>query len=196
VRAAALGLVALVTSACAGGSDEARTYAGRDADRIAHVEPQTPGLDWPDGGSFDAFVEDHGSPPPTDDPALAAFYDATKDLDYVGDAGGRWESDENVANLVVELWETEEDARTAMGPYRSAIRAWAKQTGSLRFDEDVDDLGDEAFKVGDTLRLTYKWRRENLVLEAHVGCLACPPDLDAVTREWVDAIDEEARSGG
>jgi hypothetical protein len=83
-----------------------------------------------------------------------------------------------------------------MGPYRSAIRAWAKQTGSLRFDEDVDDLGDEAFKVGDTLRLTYKWRRENLVLEAHVGCLACPPDLDAVTREWVDAIDEEARSGG
>jgi hypothetical protein len=45
VRAAALGLVALVTSACAGGSVEARTYAGPDADRIAHVEPQTPGLD-------------------------------------------------------------------------------------------------------------------------------------------------------
>jgi hypothetical protein len=194
VRAAALGLVVLVAAGCAGGSDEPETYAGADADRIAHVEPQTPDLEWPGGGSFDAFVVDTGSPPPTDDPALAAFFEATKTLDWVGDASGRWETDENVANLAVELWETDSDARAAMAPYRSAMRAWAKQTGSLRFDEDVDDLGDEAFKIGDTLRLTYKWRRANLVVEAHIGCLACPPDLDSVLRGWVDQIDREARS--
>jgi hypothetical protein len=195
--AAALGaLVLVVAPSCAGGSGTERTYTGADADRLAHVEPQTPGLEWRGSGTFDAFVEDSGPPPPTDDLALATFYDATRALNYVGDAGGRWVSDENVANLVVEIWATESDARTAMAPYRSVMRAWAKQTGSLRFDEDVDGLGDEAFKIGDPLRQTYKWRRANLVLEAHVGCFACPPDLDAVLREWVDAIDEEARSGG
>lgn len=188
-------LLAALTAACAGEPEEPTTYTGADADRIAHVEPQTPGLEWPSGGRYDAFVEDHGAPPPTDDQALAVFFEATKDLDYVGDAGGRWESDENVANLVVELWETESDARTAMGPYRSVMRAWAKQTGTHRFDEDVDGLGDEAFKIGDPLRLTYKWRRENLVLEAHIGCVACPLRLDEVLWEWVDEIDEEARSG-
>jgi hypothetical protein len=196
MRAAALGALLLVSLAgCAGGSDEPRVYTGADADRIAHVEPRTQGLEWPGDGTFDAFVEDQGSPPPTDDQALATFYDATKTLDYVGDAGGRWQSDENLAYLVVEIWATESDARTAIGPYRSVLRAWAKQNGTHRFDQDVGALGDEAFKIGDTRNLTYKWRRENLVLEAHIGCLACPPDLDAALREWVDAIDEAARSG-
>jgi hypothetical protein len=170
-------------------------YTGADADRLAHVEPRTPGMEWPGDGTFDSFVEVSGSPPPTDDAALAAFFDATKALDYVGDAGGHWETDDNIANLVVELWTSEADAETAMTPYRSVLRAWNKQAGTLAVDEDVDGLGDEAFKIGDTRGLTYKWRRENLVLEAHVRCLACPPDLDVALREWVDAIDEEARSG-
>jgi hypothetical protein len=34
-----------------------------------------------------------------------------------------------------------------------------------------------------------------LIIDAHIGCLACPLGLDEVLREWVDAIDEEARSG-
>jgi hypothetical protein len=196
VRAAALGVLALlVLPACAGGSDEQTMYTGADADRIAHVEPQTSSMEWPGGGTFDAFVEDTGAPPDTDDPALAMFYEATKTLDYVGDAGGQWETDANYANLVVEIWATESDAQTAMDPYRSVMLAWARQAGSLRFDEEVDDLGDEAFKIGDTRRLTYKWRRANLVLEAGVGCSVCPPDLDAALREWVDAIDEEAQPG-
>jgi hypothetical protein len=195
VRVTALGLVALVASACAGGSDQPGTYTGPDADRIAHVEPQTPGMEWPDGGSFDAFSEDVGPPPKTGNATLAEFYEQTKALEYGGDAGGRWETDENVANLIVEIWATEPDARAAMPSYRSAIRAWNRQTGAVGVDEDVSDLGDEAFRVGDATRLTYKWRRENLVLEAHIGCLACPLRLDEVLREWVDAIDDEARSG-
>ena len=194
--AGALGLlVVLILASCAGASDDPTTYTGADADRVARVEPQTPDMEWPRDGAFDAFVEDTGSPPETDDPALAAFFDATRTLDYVGDAGGRWQTHDNHANLVVELWATEADARAAMGPYRSVSRAWAHETGPLRFDEDVDGLGDEAWKLGDTRRITYKWRRDNLVVEAHIGCTVCPLDLDAVTREWVDAIDAEARSG-
>lgn len=197
MRAAAVVVLVLASVVgCAGDSPEPEAYDGADADRLAHVEPDATGMDWPGPGTFDAFVEDKGSPPSEpDNPVLAALLDATRGLDYFGDAGGHWETDQNYANLVVELWDTEEDARAAMGPYRSAIRAWNKQTGSLRFDEDVDDLGDEAFRIGDTRRMTYKWRRGNLVVEAHVGCLVCPRDLDAATRAWVDAIDEEARSG-
>jgi hypothetical protein len=46
--------------------------------------------------------------------------------------------------------------------------------------------------------VTYKWRRDNLVFEAHIQCYpeSCPSDIDAAARTWVDAIDEEARGAG
>jgi hypothetical protein len=196
IRAAAAGSLLLtgLGAGCSGDSSGPSTFTGTDADRIAHVEPRTPGMEWPDEGTYDAFSEDVGPTPETGNPVLAEFYEQTKALEYVGDAGGRWETDGNVANLIVEIWATEADARAAMPSYRSAIRAWNRETGAVGVDEDVSDLGDEAFRVGDATRLTYKWRRENLVLEAHVGCLACPLRLDDVLREWVDAVDGEARS--
>jgi hypothetical protein len=44
--------------------------------------------------------------------------------------------------------------------------------------------------------VTYHWRRDNLVTEVHVHCYGdCPDDVDAATRAWADAVDEEARSG-
>lgn len=194
-RAALLAALVVAVAGCAGESDAPTAFTGEDADRIAHVRPDTAELELPDEGTFDAFTEDVGPPPETGNATLARFFEETKDLDYVGDAGGRWEKADNVANLVVEIWATETDAHAAMPSYRRAIRAWNRETGALGVDEDVSDLGDDAFRIGDATRVTYKWRRGNLVLEAHVGCVRCPPDVDAETREWVDAIDDEARSG-
>jgi hypothetical protein len=194
MRVAALAVTALVVPACAGGSDQPRTYTGADADRIAHVAPETPGMEWPADPVFDPYVEDVGPPPKTDDPALAEFFERTKRLDWLGDAGSRWETGDNLANLGVELWASEADAQAAMAPYRSVLRVWNKRAGTLALDEDVDGLGDEAWRIGDTRGMTYKWRRRNLVVEAYVGCLDCPRDLDESTRAWVDAIDEEARA--
>jgi hypothetical protein len=197
IRLVAAGsLVLLVVPGCTGGSDAPTSYTGPDSERVAHVEPETPGMEWPANGILTTYSpEDAGPPPKIDNPALAQFLEQTDALEYVGDASGRWETDDNVANPVVEVWATEDDAAAAMGPHRAFSRAIAEQTGAVGVDEDVDDLGDEAWRVGDLTRLSYTWRRANMIIDAHIGCLACPLGLDEVLREWVDAIDEEARSG-
>jgi hypothetical protein len=76
--------------------------------------------------------------------------------------------------------------------------------GRVTKDEEIDGLGDEAWLLwleggyGNVVtyhEVTYHWRRGNLVVEAHVNCFGiCPNDVDAATRAWVDAIDEEART--
>jgi hypothetical protein len=175
-------------------------FTGADAERIARVPPATTDMEWPsDPVSFDPWEEDDSPPPETDDPLLAELYDRTEALDFVGDSSSRWENGENLGNLGVELWATEADAHASLEPYRAYVRAWAVEGGGVTADEDVSDLGDEAWKIvggGHGLRVTYKWRCSNLVIELHTDCAICPPDLDASTRDWVDAIDEEARSEG
>jgi hypothetical protein len=83
-----------------------------------------------------------------------------------------------------------------MPAYREYAHSWAENTGAVS-DEAVDGLGDEAWRIsarGSGEEVTYKWRRGNLVLEAHIQCLyACRSDLDDAARVWVDAIDAEAR---
>jgi len=79
---------------------------------------------------------------------------------------------------------------------REFAHGWAGKTGTVS-DEAIGGLGDEAWRVlakGYSEEVTYKWRRGNLVLEAHIQCLpACRSDIDKAARAWVDAIDEEAR---
>ncbi len=85
-----------------------------------------------------------------------------------------------------------------MAPFNAFSRGWAQRFGRVTKDEGIDGLGDEAWvlwKAGPTgAEVTYHWRRDNLVLEAHVACFgSCPDDIDAATRAWADAIDAEAR---
>jgi hypothetical protein len=97
-----------------------------------------------------------------------------------------------------------------MAPFNAYSRGWGESSGRITKDEEIDDLGDEAwllrtekevidYESGRTKRgteVTYHWRRGNLVVEAHVDCFGvCPGDVDAAARAWVDAIDEAARAG-
>jgi hypothetical protein len=198
---AALAIVAL--AGCAGDSPEApQTFTAADVQRIANVQPATTGWEWPTEPSVsDPYADEDEDPQtPATDPLVAELVEALDDLDFVGDAGNKWQDDEKLANLAVELWRTEDDAHSAMEPLRAFAVGFAEQGGEVTMDQDVDGLGDEAWKVGaaaNGVQVTYKWRRGPLVLEAHVHCFGvCPPDVDALAREWVDAIDEEARAGG
>lgn len=49
--------------------------------------------------------------------------------------------------------------------------------------------------VGNGSQVSYEWRRDNLVVSAHVRCYGtCPADVDGATREWAEAIDAEVRA--
>ena len=146
---------------------------------------------------WDAFVTlTFRDPPPTPDPLTAKLYRQLRGLDLIGSAGSRWQDESKLAHLVVEQWSSTADAHAAMPAYREYAHGWAKAAGDVS-DEVVTDLGDEAWRIwarGWSEEVTYKWRRENLVIEAHIQCLTtCPSDLDNAARGWVDAIDEEAR---
>ena len=83
-------------------------------------------------------------------------------------------------------------------------RAYGAEYGFVVRAEEVDGLGDEAWRLwahGNGRQVTYHWRRDNLVIEVHVHCYGeCGPDVDAdvdaAARAWADAIDEEAISAG
>ena len=79
-------------------------------------------------------------------------------------------------------------------------RAYGAKYGFVAKAENVDGLGDEAWRLwahGNGRQVTYHWRCDNLVTEVHVHCYGDRPDadadVDAATRAWADAIDEEAR---
>ena len=87
-----------------------------------------------------------------------------------------------------------------MAALNAFSRGWGERSGRVTKDEQIERLGDEAWRLwtsGQGYQVTYHWRRDNLVLEAHVHCFGrCPQNFDSVdaaTRTWVDAIDEAAR---
>jgi len=147
--------------------------------------------------SSSPYSEDEGGDlPPTRDPLGAKLYRQLQGLDLIGSAGSRWQDASKLAHLNVELWSSAADAHSAMPAFREFAHGWAEKTGAVS-DEPVDGLGDEAWRIsasGYSEEVTYKWRRDDLVLEAHIQCdPACPSDIDEAARAWVDAIDEEAR---
>jgi len=85
-----------------------------------------------------------------------------------------------------------------MAPFNAFSRGWGERTGRVTKDEEIEGLGDEAWLLrteANGTQVTYHWRRGNLVVEAHIHCFGfCPSNVDAATRAWVDAIDEEARA--
>jgi hypothetical protein len=95
-----------------------------------------------------------------------------------------------LANLVVSVFGSPADAHRALAPSNAFSRGWGKRYGSIMRDAEIDDLGDEAWvfwEVAQGLEVTYHWRRDNLVFEAHVDCFGdnCPSrlrDVDAAAR--------------
>lgn len=193
----ALAVVAMMAG-CGGRSDPETLSTEDVVKRVVLVPPTTPGWNWPKmtTSSSPYSVDTGGDPPPTGDKLAAKLYRQLRALDLIGGAGSRWQDSSKLSNLAVELWSSAADAHSAMPAYREFAHGWAEKSGAVS-DETVGGLGDEAWRIlarGYSEEVTYKWRRGNLVLEAHIQCLAaCRSDIDEAGREWVDAIDNEAR---
>ena len=112
--------------------------------------------------------------------------------------------DEELANIVVGVSDSPADAHVAFMASNHLSRAYGAKYGFVVKAEQVDGLGDEAWRLwthSNGREVTYHWRRDNLGVEVHVFCYGeCAPDtdanVDAAARAWADAIDEEARSAG
>ena len=192
-----LAVVAIVAG-CGGSSDPEARSAEDVVKQAAKVPPTTPGWNWPEmpTSSSPYSKDEGGDSPPKSDPLAAKLYRRLRGLDLIGGAGSRWEDKSKLANLAVELWSSAADAHAAMPAYREFAHGWAEKTGAVS-DEPVGGLGDEAWRIsasGYSEEVTYKWRRDNVVLEAHIQCSSsCESDINEAARAWVDAIDEEAR---
>lgn len=191
-------VVVAITAGCGGSSDPKDLTTEDVVARTAKVPPTTPGWNWPEmATSSSPYSKDEGTDPSSaSDPLTAKLYRQLHGLDLIGSAGSRWEAS-RLAHLVVEQWRSVRDAHSAMPAYRQFAHGWAEKTGAVT-DEDVPGLGDEGWRItatGYSSEATYKWRRKNLVFEAHIQCYpeSCPSDVDAATRAWAGAIDKEAR---
>jgi hypothetical protein len=200
-RSAVAVFAAIVAGGCGGGEQHQRqTFSAADAKRIANVRPAMPGWVWPKSPEKrDSSDSSDGSE--STDPLLVNLKRQTADVVDIAEAGNKWRDDNKLANLSVEVSASSADARKAMAALNVFSRGWGERSGRVTKDEQIDSLGDEAWRLwtlGQGYEVTYHWRRGNLVLEAHVDCFGvCPGDLDSVdaaTRAWVDAIDEAARS--
>jgi hypothetical protein len=188
--------VAAALSGCSGGEEQEQVFAAADAMRIANVRPVSPGWTWPQ------TPEKHRDKPLTkaqaNDSLLVELRKETAKLRESAGAGNRWEDENKLANLSLSVWATASDAQKFMAPFNAFSRGWGKRFGGILKDEEVDDLGDEAWLLvaeANGRQVTYHWRRGNLTVEAHVHCFgSCSGDVEAATRAWADAIDEEART--
>jgi len=131
---------------------------------------------------------------------LVEFEKRTTDLVDIAEVGNKWRDDDKLGNVYVGVFGSTSDAHETMAALNVFSRGWGDNGGVVTKDEDIDGLGDEAWRLwaaGSGTQVTYHWRRDNLVLEAHVHCFgSCPGDVDTATRAWVDAIDDEARRDG
>ena len=168
VRGAAVIAVAILAAGCGGGGSKAFTLS--DAKRIAGVRPVAPGWTWPPTAGESRV---HGST-----------------------AMSEWEDDNKLAHVDVEVHHSASAAHHAMAPFNALSRRYARREGYILGEEDVSDLGDDAWRLrigGNGPEVTYHWRRRNLVLEAHMQCFgACPADFAAAARAWAEAVDAEA----
>jgi hypothetical protein len=195
-------VAAIVVGGCGGGEEQEHVFGPADATRIANVRPVTPGWTWPqkpEKRSPDSEKEE-GQADPTD-ALLEELRRQTADIVSVREAGNKWRDGDKLANLVANVLANATDAHDLMAPFNTFSRGWAESYGRITKDEEIEDLGDEAWLLRATTdyggrEVTYHWRRGNLVVEAHVDCFGfCPSDVEAAARAWVDAIDQAARAG-
>jgi hypothetical protein len=192
-------LVAITVAGCSGGNEPSGTYKAADAERLANVAPRTPG--WPPPRKPEPKPPSSGESPEkvaARDPIYAEYRRRTADIDQADGSGNRWKDNDKLANLVVTVFATPADAHVGFVASNDLSRAYGAKYGFVVRAEKVDGLGDEAWRLwahGNGREVTYHWRRDNLVTEAHVHCYGdCPDDVDAAARAWADAVDEEARS--
>jgi hypothetical protein len=199
--------VAAVTFAgCRGGDEPSDSYQGADAERLADVAPVTPG--WPPWPREPEPTQTSSRSPEelaARDPIYAEYRRRTAEIEQPDgwDSGNKWEDEDKLASLTVGVLDTPADAHVAFVASTDLARAYGAKYGFVVSAEKVDGLGEEAWRLWvhwNGRQVTYQWRRDNLVLEAHVHCYGgCAPDtdaaVDAAARAWADAIDSEARSG-
>lgn len=152
-----------------------------------------PGWTWPQNPEKKPGTSAHST-----DPLDVELRRRTANIDSLGDAANKWRDADKLANLDARVLASPTGAHKLMAPFNAYSRGWGQRFGRITKDEEIDGLGDEAWilktETGGT-EVTYHWRRGNLVLEAHVQCFAaCPTDIEAATRDWVDAIDGAARA--
>jgi hypothetical protein len=189
-------VTAIMVAGCGGGSGEAR-FTLTDAARIVDVRPAAPGWTWPSKRA--KSVSSKSTPLTSTDPLLVEFEEQTAGLVDLGDAESHWQDNDKLAHLDIAVYRSSSDAHRSLAPFDALSRGFAKRTGHVRTDADVDGLGDEAWllRVSGSIgkEVTYHWRRGNLVVEAHLHCFgSCPPGIAAAAREWAEAIDARART--
>ncbi len=193
-------LTVFVATGC-GGSQAPTSFSADDADRIARVRPRTPDWTWPESPRSEGSCTPDDEPgEDATDPLQAALDRRFADAGFVCDAGSKWQDEEKLGSLAALRFGNAAGAHKGLAAFRVFAHGWGERSGEVLGDEEIDGLGDEATRLrvgGNGVQVTYFWRRGNLVLQAHIHCFGvCPPDVDALTRVWVDAIDEEARTGG
>jgi hypothetical protein len=112
--AAALAVVAL--AGCSGGTEPSGVYKDADAEQLAAVAPRTPGWPpWPQepdppreasGESAEEIA--------ARDPIYAEYRRKTAGIETADDwgSGNHWEDGDKLANLVVAVFDTADDAHT------------------------------------------------------------------------------------
>ena len=192
-RCAGAVLVVFVVTGCSGGKSD-RVFEAEDATRVAAVRPVAADWTWPRAA---AEPESDPSASKSSDQLLVELQRRMAPLVERGDAANTWRDNDKLGNLAVGVYASGQDAHEAMAAMNEFSRGWGERNGAVTKDEQVDDLGDEAWRLwvgGSGTQVTYHWRRGNLVVEAHVHCFgSCPSDVDAATRAWVDAIDTAAK---
>jgi hypothetical protein len=202
----AASLAAVALAGCRGGDEPSGSYKAADAARLADVAPVTPG--WPSWPQEPEPAQPSSESPEevaARDPIYAEYRRQTAEIEQPDDwdSGSRWSDDDKLASLSVGVLDTPADAHVAFVASNDLSRAYGAKYGFVARAEQVDGLGDEAWRLwahGNGRQVTYQWRHENLVVEAHVHCFGeCGPDtddaVDAAARAWAQAIDAEARSG-
>jgi hypothetical protein len=197
-RGAFVVVAAIVVGGCGGGREQEQVFASADATRIANVRPEMPGWTWPQN------PEKHGSSgsetkAQSTDPLDVELRRQTAKIVSLGDAANEWQDADKMANLYAQVFASAAEAHELMAPFNAYSRGWGERFGRITKDEEIDDLGDEAWLLRaetNGTEVTYHWRRGNLVVEAHVHCFGfCPGDVGAAARAWVDAIDQAAKAG-
>jgi len=193
----AVALIAVVVAAgCGGGQSDERVFTAADATRIAAVRPVAPRWTWPGAAAKQESSDPSASN--STDPLLVELMKRMTALSNGGEAANKWKDDDKLGNLDVGVFGSTRDAHEAMAAMNAFSLGWGKRSGQVTKDENVDDLGNEAWRLwvdGNGTQVTYHWRRGNLVLEAHVQCFgSCPGDVDNATRVWVAAIDAAAQA--
>jgi hypothetical protein len=187
-------LAATIAAGCAGEGEAG--YSLSDARQLANLRPIVPPWTWrpEDKKSANSGASAKG------DPLLDRFRRETKALVDLGDAGGEWMDTDKLAHIDVAVYKTSADAHRAFAPFNALSLGWAARSRGVVSQSSVAGLGDEAWLLrlaDDGEQATYHWRRDNVLIEAHMHCYgACPPGLASAARAWAERIDAATRRLG